>query len=330
VKIRSIMLWFLMLSMISACSTAAVPESTVVNETESTDVRLALPFRPDIQFSPVYVGLEQGFWHDEGANVTIEHLQETDAVALVGSGEIPFAIVSGEQVLLARAQGLPVVYVMAWFQDYPVAVAAPAASGINVPADLEGRKVGIPILAGASYIGYRAMLSAQGLPADIAELDSIGYNQVETLLEGHEDAVVIYANNEPLQLEARGMDVQVIRVAEYVHLISNGLITNEAMIRDNPELVRSMVKAMVLSVDHALQNPEYAFNVSKDYVVGLESADQHVQTQILAATMDYWRAEQIGYSQPEAWVNMQDILLEMGLLSETLQIEAAYSNAFLP
>ena len=110
-------------------------------------------------------------------------------------------------MLLARAQGLPVVYVMNWWNDFPVAVAAPASSGIRQPADLAGKRVGIPVLSGASYIGYRALLDAAGLEPDVARLDVIGFTQVETMLAGTVDAAVVYANNEPIQLEAQGMPV---------------------------------------------------------------------------------------------------------------------------
>jgi NitT/TauT family transport system substrate-binding protein len=313
---------------LTGCS-GTVSETAPTQPTPET-IRLSMGYRPDVQFAPLYVTVERGFYRDYGLNVTFNHIPETEAVQLVGAGEIPFAIVSGEQVLLARAQGLPVVYVMAWWQDYPVAVAAPEGSGIDQPADLVGKKIGIPGLFGASYIGFRALLSAAGLSEDQVTLDSIGYNQVEALYEGLDQAVVIYANNEPLQLAAQGFPVEVIRVADFVHLAGNGLITNEETLRENPELVRTMVGATIRGLYWTIKNPVEAYEIAKAYVEGLENADETLQRGILEESIAFWRADRLGYSDPESWSNMQDVLIEMGLLEAPLQLEDAYSNAFIP
>ncbi len=87
---------------------------------------------------------------------------------------------------------------------------------------------------GANYIGLRALLDKAGVKESDVTLDSIGFNQVEALLAGQEQAVVIYANNEPVQLKAQGVDLDVIRVADFVSLASNGLITNETTIQEQP------------------------------------------------------------------------------------------------
>jgi len=296
-------------------------------------IRLPMGYIPNVQFAPFYVGIENGYFREAGIELELDQSFETDGVKLVGAGELPFSLVSGEQVLLARAQGLPVVYVMAWWQDYPVAVAAPADSGIRTPQDLAGRRIGIPGLFGASYVGYRALLHAAGLPENAATLDSIGFNQVEALAVGQEEAVVVYANNEPLQLEARGLPVNVIRVADYVQLASNGLLSSEATLRDRPALVRAMVRATLRGVEQAIADPQAAFEICKKYVEGLAAlspADQDTQRAVLAATIEFWRSDRPGYSDPAAWENMHALLLQMGLLADPLDIQQAFTNDYLP
>jgi NitT/TauT family transport system substrate-binding protein len=313
---------------LASCGTAEPTQIT--DTTEVVEIRLTMGYRPDIQFAPFYVADHNGRFEEQDLEVEFVHLAENEALQLLGAGELQFVIASGEQVLLARQQELPVVYVMAWWQEYPVGIAVPVDSDIDTLADLAGHSIGIPGLYGASYIGLRALLAAAGLAEPDVTLDSIGYTQVEALYQGQEDAVVIYVNNEPVQLEAQNFPVRVLAVADYVHLISNGLVTNETTIRDHPELVGRLVTALLAGIQDTLDDPDAAFEISADYVEGLSQADRDVVMGILERSLGFWQAETPGRSDPESWSNMMDLLLEMGLLTEALELSSAYNNDFIP
>jgi len=297
---------------------------------ETQRIRLPMGYIPNVQFAPLYVAVERGYFEEAGFEIEFDYSFETDGVALVGAGELPFALVSGEQVLLAREQGLPVVYVAAWWQDYPVAVVAKAESGIATPDDLVGKRIGLPGLFGANYIGLRALLAEAGVAESDVILDSIGFNQVQALAADQEDAVVGYVNNEPVQLEAQGYSVNVIRVADFVDLASNGILTNEEMIAQHPDRVRAFVGAFLHGLEDTIADPDAAYEICKLYVDSLSESNADVQREVLALSIEFWRADQPGSSQPRAWENMQTILLEMGLLNSELDLSKAYTNAFLP
>ena len=325
---KKILIFILAALLLAGCQSIAEPASQ-----ELIPVTLPVGYIPNVQFAPMYVAIENGYYREQGLDVSMDYNMETDSVALIGVGELDFAIVSGEQVLLGRAQELPVVYVMAWYQEYPVGVAVMAESGIEEPQDLVGKKVGLPGLYGASYIGLRALLQANGLQESDLILDSIGYTQTEALMNGLEDAVVIYVANEPLKLEAEGYDVNVLRTSDYLELVANGLVTSEKMIEEHPDIVRGMVAATLQGVAYITKHPDEAFEICKKYVDTLGSLtpeEQEVQRQVLETSIPMFAIEKNGATELQAWQNMQAVLLEMGLMSQSLPLEEAFTNDFLP
>ena len=111
--------------------TACIPATP---EPALTKVTLNLTYIPNVQFAPFYVAIEKGYFAKYGLEVSLAYGNEADMVALVGSDNQQFMIASGEQVLLSRAQGLPVISVREWYKDYPVGVASLKTSQIIEPS----------------------------------------------------------------------------------------------------------------------------------------------------------------------------------------------------
>ncbi len=318
----------LLLIIISTLTACRITDS--VSEQEIMPTRLTMGYIPNIQFAPVYVAIDKGYFQDAGFDVVLEYGNEADAVALVGAGDQSFAIASGEQVLLARAQGLPVTYVAAWYQDYPVGVVSFREKEIQTPQDLEGATVGIPGLYGASYIGFIALLNAGDLTEDDLTLLPIGFNQVEAMVTEQVQAAVVYLANEPVVLHSQGYDVSVIRVTDYLELVSNGLVTNEETLQKEPERVAAFIEALLMGIEDTIKDPDEAYEISKKYVENLDEADSTLQHEILAESIKLWEAERLGFSDPLGWSNMQGVLLDMGLLEESQNLDKAFTNDLLP
>jgi NitT/TauT family transport system substrate-binding protein len=323
------------LILVAACSPAPTSGTATGASTQSTasplvTVRLPVGYIPNVQFAPLYVAIEKGFYKDEGLDVQIDYSMENDNAVLLGNNSIQFAILSGEQVLLGRGQGLPLVYVMAWYQQYPVGVASKKSANITTPADLAHKRIGLPGTFGASYIGFIALLDSAGLTEQDVSLDSIGFNQVQALMADKDDAVVVYSANEPEVLKSKGVDVNVLKVSDYSSLVANGLVTNEKTLSANPDLVGKMVRATLKGIAYATEHPDESFEICKKYVENLSNTDQALQKQVLVNSIAQWQAPHLGLTDAASWENMQRILLKMGLLKNELDLSQAYTNQFVP
>jgi NitT/TauT family transport system substrate-binding protein len=326
---KRVVTWLIIGALVLAgCAPATAPAST---SNTLTKIRLPMGYIPNVQYAPFYIAVDKGYFAEEGLAIEFDYRFETDGMKLVGAGELPFAVVSGEEVPLARAQGLPVIYVTNWWKTFPVGVVALADKNIKTPADLAGKSVGLPGFFGASYIGWRGLLDSAGLKESDVKVQDIGFTQVAALQQGKVDAAVIYINNEPIQLRAAGLDVNVIPVSDYVSLVANGIITNEKTIKENPQMVRGFVRALLHGLKDALADPELAFNTSKKFVEGLGTDPQkdEIQRQVLTETMKMWQTPDLGKSDPAMWDQTQQVLINMGLLPAKIPNEQLFTNQFV-
>jgi NitT/TauT family transport system substrate-binding protein len=310
---------------------ASCSQEAPVQEAMLARIRLPMGYIPDPQYAPLYVADHKGYLAAEGLDVEFDYASETDGIALVGAGELPFSLASGEQIIMARAEGLPVVYVMQWYQDYPIAVIAKATSGIQKPSDLVGRTVGIPGLYGASYVGFEGLLGATGLNDRDLELVEIGFTQTEALAQDRVEAAVVYSNNEPVRLASLGESLNVITVADYVGLVGNGLITNEKSIAENPEMVEAMVRAILKGLRDVLEDPDEAFEISKNYIedLGATAEAEATERAVLEASLQMWMAPRLGITNAEAWDATQQVLLTIDFIQEPIDLGAAWTNRFV-
>jgi len=310
---------------LAGCGPAAAPTPTPGR----APVKLAMGYIPNVQFAPVYVAYSRGYFAAEGIDLSFDYGMETDLLKLLAAGERQFVIGSGDQVALARGNGLPVRYVLNWYRRFPVCVVALASSGIEKPADLVGRTVGTPVLEGASYIGWRAFISAAGIAPEQVNLQVIGYTQAASLTEKRVDAAICYAMNEPVQLRTAGQDARVFYFDDYANLPSNGLITNEDTIQHHPELVQGMVRAFLHGLRDTIADPDAAFAITKQMVPEVGGQNEALQRAVLAECIRFWQGEPLGQSDPASWRRVVDLLRQVKLLNVEVDPETLYTNRFV-
>lgn len=299
------------------------------NNPSIESISLPMGYVANVQFSPFYMAKERTYFEDAGFDVTFDYRWETDGIQLTAAGEIPFTVASGDQVIQARSQGLPVIAVASWYQKFPVAVISLEDLPLDEPSDLEGLTIGIPETFGASYIGLRALLEAGGLTESDIDLQAIGYTQLAALTNETLDATVVYANNEPVVLAQEGTSYNALYVSDYADLVSAALISSDTYVEEHPERVRAFVAAFLKGLEDVLADPDEAFEISKNYIEGLEE-NADVQRGVLDASIELWRTPNPGRFDPQAWEKAQSVMAKAGMIEQTVPVDELYTNAYLP
>lgn len=303
------------------------------HSSQTKKITIGMTYIPNVQFAPWYVAQDKGFFREAGLDVQFDYRMDIDALQLVASGQMDFAIAGGDQVITSRSQNIPVVYLMSLYAKFPPTVVALKKSGITGPQDLKGKRIGLP-LYGTSLLAIKAILNRTGISESEVKLIDIGYSQIPSLTSGKVDAIVGFANNEPIKLEQAGYEITQIPAWDYFSLVGHGLITGETTVKTSPQIVAKMVQATLKGMRYTLDHPDESLAICFKHLKEIGPEQRETEKKVFQESLklwesDYTRAHGLGYSELNAWKESQKLMLEMGLIKRETPVEKYVDQSFL-
>lgn len=322
---------------------AAIASSAVlagsVSAQDLRPITFVQPSPSAINSFPVFVAIGEGYFADEGLEVTVEAINGSGAVLqALSAGQAHFGRPGPGPVLAARSRGVDAVFIYNVAARSNFGIAVKEDSEYQTPEDLRGTVIGTGTADGAEVGFARNVMAGAGMMAgEDFEFLTVGDGGPATVAF-NSDAISAYSAStaDAAILNQRGMKVRDITPPEYARFFGNGLATMGDTIRDDRELVekfgRAFAKAHAFALDDANREAVLAHLKAGN---PQEGEDPEFQSALFDAvrskTIATDTSNGLGYLPPEVWEEWQANLIAGGDLAEPLpDLTEAYTNEFIP
>ena len=329
-------------SFLRAATAAAVTTSALfagtVQAQEMRDITFVQPSPSAINSFPVFVAIGEGYFKEEGLNVTVEAINGSSAVLqALSAGQAHFGRPGPGPVLGARSRGVDAVFLYNVAARSNFGIVVKEDSDIQGPEGLRGKVIGTGTADGAEVGFAKNVMSGAGMKAgEDFELLTVGDGGPATVAFNSGEIVAYSASTaDAAILNQRGMKVRDITPAEFARFFGNGLATMGDTIRDDRELVekfgRAFARGHAFALDDANREAVLAHLAAGN---PQEGEDKEFQSALFDAvrskTIPVDDSKGLGYLPEAVWEEWQASLVAGGDLPAPLEdLTAAYTNEFI-
>ena len=305
---------------------------------QTNAVTVVVPNPSAITFLPLHVAIGEGYFEEEGLDVSVQAVNGSAAVLqTLASGQAQIGAPGPGPLLAARARGEDMVFIYNLYPRSLFGLVVPEESEVQEPSGLAGTTVGVGTADGAEVSFARGILSDAGLTeGEDYEFLPVGDGGTAAAaflneeVEGYSAAVP-----DIVIIEQRGIPLREITPEEYLGYFGNGYAATAEYIETNPEVIEGFGRAMARATEFAM-DPANTATVLEHTTAGnpQEGEDPEFAQALLEATRERMTPvdpeQPWGYQPPADWERWQQSLLDTGSLEEPLDdLEAAYTNEFV-
>ena len=300
-----------------------------------TDVTVMLDWTPNTNHSGMYLAQAKGWYRAAGLSVRfVQPGSNDDVLQILASGKAQFGVSASEQLVPARAQGVPVVSIGAIIQHNTSSLMALKSSGIKTLADLSGKRYGAFGEDFEKALVDKMVSCGGGKPGSVKFVDVGNVDYRVGLTKHFYDFVWVFDGWDVIQLR----DIDKLPVATLPFIAHTDCIpdwytpvlaTSEKLINTDPTLVHTFMDVTAHGYRESIAHPDEA-------AAALLKAAPESNAQLVRLSAAYLAEHYTddpsawGRQDPAVWAKFVAFLEAQKLVRPGFDTTAAFTNAFLP
>jgi NitT/TauT family transport system substrate-binding protein len=318
----------------------AVPLGFATAADAQTRLKLVLNWKYQGPQGMFFLAEDRGYYKAEGLEVTLDQGNGSGAaVPLVANGtyDVGFGDINALIELAAKKpEDAPIaVYVM--FNQPPFTVAVKAESPIKSPKDFEGKTLGGAANDGALKL-FPAFCKLAQIDCGKVKITNFQPNlREQMLMQGQVDGVFGYVNTIRFSAKLMGVEEKQLRFINYgdygMDLYSNAIIVSKKLVKEKPEAVRGLVRAVNRGILDSLKDLDASVAaVAKREPLIKVPVERERFVQTLKDEMNHPEIAKIGLGNVDVarLKKSIDILVDANNLPRTPSTDEIFTPAFLP
>jgi len=327
------------LALAGIAATGLISAPVRAQEKQLTKITFSLDFIPLGRHAPWYAGIAEGYYKDEGLDVSIIPSQGTaQTIQAVEAGTAQLGFTDVPSLVLARANGAKLKMVAVNYEKAPYAIFSlnPGAN-VTTAKQLEGLALG----SGAGSFTPKVIagfMTQQGLDASKLSIANVAPPARATaLLSGQVPAIEFFVMSKPgLEASAKekGAELRTFLLADHgLKLYSNGIVATDDYLSKNADLVKRFVRASLKGWQFALHNPDKAAQDQIKFVQSINPQTEVVELGVVKDLAVTPATEKNGlgtFDPAEMQASVDFIVKYVGLSGQAPAATDIYATGFLP
>ena len=318
---------------------AAVPQPGSAQDKPLTKITFSLDFIPLGRHAPWYAAIAEGYYKDEGLDVSIipgQGTAQTIQALEAGTAQIGFTDVPS--LVLARANGAKVKMVAVNYEKAPYAIFSlnPGAN-VTEAKQLEGLTLG----SGAGSFTPKVIagfMTQHGLDPKKLTISNVAPPaRATTLLAGQVPSIEFFVMSKPgleAAAKAKGAELKTFLLADHgLTLYSNGVVATEDYLAKNADVVKRFVHASLRGWQFALRNPMKAAEDQAKFVPSLDPGKSVAEIGVVKdlAVTPATQKNGLGWFDPAEMKSSLDFMVKyVGVGANPPAATDLYATGFLP
>lgn len=297
-----------------------------------TPITFCLDYTPNTNHTGIYVAQEQGFFADEGLEVTIVQPAEDTAEAMLGTNQAQLGISYQDYIANAYAGGnTGLTAVAAVIQHNTSGIMSPKELGVTSAKGMEGLRYAtweMPV----EQATVKQVVEKDG--GDFSKVKLVPYT-VDDEISGFKadlfDTVWVYEGWAVQNAIVQGFDANYfsfISIDDVFDYYTPVIAASSEFCESNPDAVKAFLRAAKKGYEFAISDPDAAADILCAAVPELDSALVHQSSSFLAGEYQS-DAASWGVIDADRWAAFFQWLNDNDLVETQLDVNAGWTMEYL-